>query len=139
VTRERFIVAVSAVIFRQGKVLAVRRSPLKIGAGLWETPSGRVQKSERVLDAVMREVREETGLNIRLDSRPIDAYAAKRGSSPMVVILYRAEWVLGEVQLSSEHDRFAWWTPAQFARESTLPRLSEAVALAAQLAPSSVP
>lgn len=125
--QQGFVVAVAAVIFRAGRVLAMRRSPEKAGAGLWETLSGRVEVGEEPIDAVAREIAEESGLEVRIDPRPVDVYAARRGEAPMVVIVYRAEWIAGEVKRSAEHDDHAWWTPEELERETTLARLAEAV------------
>ena len=126
------IVAVAAVIFREDRVLAMRRSAQKdVGAGLWETLSGRVQEGEEPLAAIHREIAEECGLTVALDARPVEVYAARRGTLPMVVILYRARWLDGEVRPSDEHDAFAWWTPAEFRASSSLTRLAEAVEQAA--------
>jgi 8-oxo-dGTP pyrophosphatase MutT (NUDIX family) len=129
----RFVVAVVAVICREGRVLAMRRAADKdAGAGLWEALSGRVEGGEQPIDAVAREIAEECGLEVRIDPRPVDAYAARRGEEPMVVIVYRADWVAGEVRRSEEHDAHAWWTPEVFERETTLARLAEAVGRAAR-------
>jgi ADP-ribose pyrophosphatase YjhB (NUDIX family) len=55
------LVGVSAVIVEEGRVLLVRRGtePLK---GHWSLPGGLVELGEGLLSAVVREVREETGL-----------------------------------------------------------------------------
>lgn len=133
---ERMIVAVAALIFRDGRVLAMRRSQVKdAGAGLWETVSGRVEPGEEPLAAAEREIVEETGLETRIDPRPVDAYVARRGDVPMVVIAYRAQWLAGEVRRSLEHDAHAWWTPEELAENSTLTRLVEAVRASAFLEP----
>lgn len=118
------IVAVTALVLREGRVLAMRRSAHRdAGAGLWETPSGRVRQGEDPLDAVRRELAEEAGLDVELEPRPFAAYPALRGTLPMVVVAYRARWRAGEVVRSDEHDAHAWWTPDEWRRGSTLTRL----------------
>ena len=122
------MVAVAALIYRDGRVLAMQRSTNKdAGAGLWETLSGRVERGEEPLDAVRREIAEECGLTVDVDPRPVDAYAARRRGQPMVVVLYRAHYVSGEVVRSEEHDDHAWLTPDEFDARTPLKRLVQTV------------
>lgn len=124
----RFVLAVVAVIVDGDRVLAMRRAPrVDAGAGLWETVSGRVEIDEAPLDAIAREIEEETGLEVAIDPRPIDAYTARRGEAPMGVIVYRAAKLAGEVRRSHAHDAHAWWTAAEFRSQSTLTRLADAI------------
>jgi 8-oxo-dGTP diphosphatase len=123
-----YVVAVAAIIIRDGKVLAMRRAATKdAGAGLWETLSGRVSLGEEPLDAVKREVLEESSLTVSVEPQPFTAYHAKRNDLPMMVIVYRAHYISGEVILSDEHDAYAWLTPAEFSEKSTLTKLVETV------------
>lgn len=123
-----FLVAVAAIIRRGDRILAMRRSEHKdAGAGLWETLSGRVRHGEDPYDAVRREIEEECGLEVEVDPRPIDCYRALRRDVPMVLVVYGASWVSGEVRLSDEHDDFRWSTPEEFGVLSTLTRLVESV------------
>jgi 8-oxo-dGTP diphosphatase len=122
------VVAVATLIVRGDRVLALRRAPDNLaGPGLWETVSGRVEQGEQPLDAALREVSEESALEVRIDPRPVGAYAAQRRGHPMVVILYRAVYLAGEVRISGEHDQFAWLTAAEFSQRSSLRLLCEAV------------
>jgi mutator protein MutT len=59
----RPIVGVGAVVFDRGNVVLIRRArePLK---GQWSLPGGAVELGERLDDAIAREVREETGLDV---------------------------------------------------------------------------
>lgn len=105
------IVAVAVLLFEGDQLFVLRRAPHKVGAGLWESISGRVEAGESPLAAAKRELGEEAGLKreqVQFDERPICAYDAKRGSEPMVVTVYRAQLVSGEAQRSDEHDAERW-------------------------------
>jgi 8-oxo-dGTP diphosphatase len=60
---ERPVVGVGAVIVRNGRVVLVKRAhePLK---GEWSLPGGAVEVGETLATALVREVREETGLDV---------------------------------------------------------------------------
>ena len=57
-------VAVGAVVFKENKVLLVKRDNFP-GKGLWAIPGGRVNLGETLQEAAEREIREETGVVIR--------------------------------------------------------------------------
>ncbi|HSN84876.1 MAG TPA: NUDIX domain-containing protein [Polyangiales bacterium] len=102
-------VAVTVLVFRGGRMLSMCRASTKDAApGLWEGVSGRVKAGEDPLAAARREVTEETGLRVRVQPRPVTAYAATRKGEPMTVIVFRADHQDGEVVLSDEHDAYRW-------------------------------
>jgi 8-oxo-dGTP diphosphatase len=105
-----FVGVVVGVVVRGGRALALRRAAHRdVGAGIWETVSGRLERGEQPLDALAREIAEETGLEqVSIDPVPIDAYVAMRGEKPMLVVAYRAVATGGEPRLSSEHDALRW-------------------------------
>ena len=55
--------AVGAIVIRDDHLLMVRRAQ-EPARGLWSVPGGKVERSEYLSDALRREVREETGLEI---------------------------------------------------------------------------
>lgn len=60
------IVGVGAVIVKGNKILLVKRAG-EPGKGLWSIPGGLVEIGESIKDAARREVKEETGLDVRVD------------------------------------------------------------------------
>ena len=109
--------AVSAVIFRNDRLLLVRRAR-EPGRGLFSVPGGRVEHGETLHEAVAREVREETALAI-----DIVGFAGWREVLPdltvgrpghYVVISFAARWRDGEVALNEELDEFRWLDAASF-------------------------
>ena len=136
--RGQHVVAVAGLVIRTNsagvsRVLAMRRAATNLaGAGLWETLSGRVEHGEEPFDAVVREIDEECGIVVDVEPRPFASYAATRRGLPMIVILYRAHYLTGEVRLSPEHDDFAWLTADEFRDRSTLRPLIAVVADALQ-------
>ena len=128
----RWVAAVAVFVFREGKVLAMRRSPARDAApGAWEALSGRVRPGEQPLDAAVREAQEESGLVVRVAPRPVDAYRALRNREEMLVVVYRAEAAAGKVVLSDEHDAWAWMTIDEFARACPFAPLVGAARVAA--------
>ena len=58
------VVAV-ALVDVDGRVLLAQRPPGKALAGLWEFPGGKLEPGERPEDALIRELREELGIEVK--------------------------------------------------------------------------
>ncbi|WP_051569377.1 NUDIX hydrolase [Alkaliphilus transvaalensis] len=59
------ITVVGCVICNKNKILMIQQGKNHI-RGLWNFPSGKLEKNERIVDAVVREVEEETGYKVEL-------------------------------------------------------------------------
>ena len=104
--------AVSAAIFRNGKILLVRRarSPAK---GFYSLPGGRVEFGETLLAALHREVDEETALQIEIVGLAgwREVVPAISGGGHYLIMSFAARWSSGEVVLNDELDDFKWLPP----------------------------
>ena len=105
--------AVSAAIFRDGKVLLVRRSRSP-GKGFYSFPGGRVEFGESLHTALHREVDEETGLRIEILELAgwREVLPGTGGSGGHYLIMsFAARWTGNEPVLNDEHDDFKWLAP----------------------------
>ena len=111
----KFIVAVAFIIERDGAILMLRRSRTKDHApGEWEFGSGRVEHGEHPEDAVHREVREETGLEVDI-VEPVTTFHFYRGAmrEEAVGITFLCRYRAGELTMSEEHEQAIWVSPTE--------------------------
>ena len=119
----QFQVIVCFLIERDRQVLLLKRTMSKDEApGQWETGSGRVEQGESAIQAVVREAREETGLDVEV-LEPLDTFHFYRG--PMreetIAITFHCRTSGGRVVLSSEHDEAKWVPLEHLNRLDSLP------------------
>lgn len=104
--------AVSAAIFRDDKVLLVRRarSPAK---GFYSLPGGRVEFGESLHSALKREVDEETGLDIDIVGLAgwREVLPSVGGGGHYLIMSFAARWTAREPVLNDELDDFRWLLP----------------------------
>jgi ADP-ribose pyrophosphatase YjhB (NUDIX family) len=92
-------VAVGTIIRVQDDRLVLVRRAIEPGRGLWVFPGGYVDRGEALLDAAVREAREESGLVVRID-RLVNIYSYG-GTSPIIVV-YAATMMSGELCTDEE-------------------------------------
>jgi 8-oxo-dGTP diphosphatase len=104
--------AVSAAIFRDDKILLVRRarSPAK---GIYSLPGGRVEFGETLYAALHREVAEETALKIEIVGLAgwREVLPGSSGGGHYLILSFAARWSSGEPVLNDELDDFRWLAP----------------------------
>ena len=104
--------AVSGAIFRNDRVLLVRRARSP-GKGFYSLPGGRVEFGESLHTALHREVDEETGLRIEIVGLAgcREVLPGSTGGGHYMIMSFAARWVANEPVLNDEHDDFKWLTP----------------------------
>lgn len=106
------VVGVGAVVVRDGKALLIKRGhePRK---GEWSLPGGIVELGESLLDALRREVREETGLDVEVGPHietfdRIHRDPEGRVRFHFLIVDYLCTAVDGEAIAGTDADDIAW-------------------------------
>jgi 8-oxo-dGTP diphosphatase len=99
-------VAVGAILVSDGALLMVQRGrePAK---GLWSIPGGRVEFGEYLADALVREVKEETALDIEVDD--LIGIAEVVGDPHYVILDFGARIIGNDVPSPSDDVAEARW------------------------------
>jgi 8-oxo-dGTP diphosphatase len=109
---------VGAVVFNPaGEVLLIRRGK-EPHYGRWMVPGGTLEWGETLEQAAVREVREETGVEIEIEAfvKIIEAITEGDSGFHYVIMDYAARWVRGEPVAGSDALDAAWVGPAAQAR-----------------------
>lgn len=100
------VIVAGVVIDEVGRALVIRRRD----NGRWEPPGGRLDTGEHLLDGLVREVREETGI-LAAPVRATGIYHnVERG---IVALVFRCRAVDGEAHPTHEASAVRWVTPGE--------------------------
>jgi len=118
---EGIVVGVAGVVWNEaGQVLLIRRrNPPR--AGQWSLPGGKLERGESLHQALKREIREETGLEVEIlglaGVAEIDDDRALGGNGHQYVLIdYGARVRTGTARAASDAAEVAWFGPADLAQ-----------------------
>jgi type II secretory ATPase GspE/PulE/Tfp pilus assembly ATPase PilB-like protein/8-oxo-dGTP pyrophosphatase MutT (NUDIX family) len=111
------------------RVLVLQRAPDASRPGSWETVYGKIDSGERPEHAAVREIREETGLELSaLYDVTVSSFFLHATQTIQMAIVFAA-FVESDSQviLSDEHQRFEWMSVDQACDRFTWPRAAQAL------------
>jgi 8-oxo-dGTP pyrophosphatase MutT (NUDIX family) len=129
----RRVEIVQAAVFAGDTLLLSRRSDLRG----WELPGGNFHPGETPEQAVLREVREETGMAIAIDG--VVGVYHRRGFLPHRMTLYRCRAIGGVLAPSDETPEVAFFPTAAIPRRAVLPWCELPVEDALRFTPGQAP
>ncbi|MFJ4902349.1 MULTISPECIES: (deoxy)nucleoside triphosphate pyrophosphohydrolase [unclassified Streptomyces] len=123
-------VVVAGAVFDRGRLLAARRSAPPELAGRWELPGGKVEPGESGEQALVRELREELGI----EAEPLERVPGQWPLKPGYVLrVWTARLVSGVPAPLQDHDELRWLAPDEGDSvdwlEQDRPAVAEAVRL----------
>lgn len=96
----------AGIIKRNEKILIARRKAGKHLGGFWEFPGGKLEENETPEECLKREIREELGIEIRVQSHFMDSIFQYPEKS-ICLLVYWAEYLRGDIVLT-DHDKAEW-------------------------------
>ena len=132
----RPVLAVSAAVFRDGRVLIAHRTR---PPQLWSLPGGTVEAGETLIEAAARELREETGVEAEFLGYVGHREVILRDQEGVltghyVVLAFAARWHAGEARPGPEALEVRWVEHDALGAFETTEGLAEIVAVAHRLA-----
>lgn len=119
--RQAKVVEVSAAVLQRpdGSFLLAQRPPDKIWAGYWEFPGGKVEPGETALHALVRELREELGIEVQT-AYPWLTRVFTYPHATVRLNFFRVTAWSGELH-PHEGQQFSWQPPAEVSVAPVLP------------------
>ncbi|MEU0369296.1 (deoxy)nucleoside triphosphate pyrophosphohydrolase [Streptomyces sp. NPDC006283] len=104
------VVVVAGAVYDKGRLLAARRSAPEDLAGRWELPGGKLEPGESPEQALVRELREELGI----ETEPVERIPGEWPLKPGYVLrVWTVRLVSGEPRPLQDHDELRWLAPGE--------------------------
>ena len=103
------IPVVAALIVRGERILIAKRRSLPFG---WEFPGGKVEANESLEEALVREIKEELSVTIRVGDHIGQSTVLVAQDRQVVMDLFVCELIVGEPN-NQEHEELRWIVPQE--------------------------
>jgi 8-oxo-dGTP diphosphatase len=129
-TTKNYIAGVGAIVFDEGRLLVIKD---RISSG-YKLPGGHIDKNESIINAVKREVYEETGINIEFESIiNIGHFRNGQFGESNLYIVCTAKALSKEISIndSNEIEEARWMLPEDFLNSENVNNYNKSVVKAA--------
>jgi len=112
-TMMRRIKVTAAILAREGKILIAQRKPGEYLAARWEFPGGKLEAGESATDCLVRELREELGIEAEIG----ELVSVAKHDYPHILIelmVYKARHLSGRAR-AIDHAAIKWLEPGELA------------------------
>lgn len=116
----------AAVVVREGRVLLSQRKTGTHLAGAWEFPGGKVEPDEDPRDAVVRELREELGVDVEV-ADILDVTFHRYPGKSVLLLFYEASLAPGSPEPRALDVADVRWSAADDLRDDAFPPADVAV------------
>jgi len=132
----------TAIIYKDGKYLVLKRSPSKkVFPGKWTVPGGGLEVSDYINtpkttadawyfaleNSLRREIKEEAGLEVEKPKYLLDLAFIRPDDIPVVTLSYYCGWKAGEVKLNEENVDYKWVTMEEAKNYDLIPGIWEEI------------
>ena len=128
-TEPKFFFATKAFIICNGKLLILRESPAYdagTNSGKYDVAGGRIHPGERWDECLLREIKEETGLSVKIGKpfavnewRPV----VKGEPWQIVGVFFECFADVDKIVMDSEHDEYQWIEPKEYKKHKIIDNL----------------
>ena len=107
---KKYFINVDGVYVKDNKILLLKRSVIPF-KGLWHVIGGQVEENETLKEALRREFKEETSLDVKI-GKIIDGRIEETFDRVKIVVTFEIIDVKGEITLNHENEEYEWFDKA---------------------------
>jgi len=116
------------VLLQDRCVLMGQRRNTQFGAGQYHVPAGHLEKNETIIDGIIREAWEETGIKLIAADIDLPYVMHFRGNSDRLSLFFKANQWSGEIENREPRKCFGWeWIPTDDLPANTVPYARQAL------------
>jgi ADP-ribose pyrophosphatase YjhB (NUDIX family) len=104
---KKYFINVDGVYVKNNKILLLKRSVIPF-KGFWHVVGGQVEENETLKEALRREFKEETALDVKIGN-VIDGRIEETFDRIKIVVIFEVIEARGEITLNHENEEYGWF------------------------------